>query len=75
MHYLQSFFSMTMFNWAPSAGHGSVSSYIWVYFVLAVPLTALVLVVGWYWHRARARDAKHEGGGDSEELHLPKKVM
>ena len=66
---------MTMFNWAPGAGHGNVSSYIWVYFVAAVPLTALVLGVWWYWHRVREREGKLRRGGDVEELDLPKKVM
>ena len=63
---------MTMFNWSPSAGQSSVSSYLWVYFVIAVPLTVLVLGIWWCWHRARARYLKRgrggRGGGDSVEL-------
>lgn len=59
---------MTMFNWAPPAGQGNVSSYLWVYFVFAVPLTGLVLGAWWYWHRVRARDAENRRGGDSVEL-------
>ncbi len=42
-----SFFSITMFNWNANPGQGVVNGYIWVYFVLAVPLTAIVLAIWW----------------------------
>jgi hypothetical protein len=66
---------MTMFNWTPSGGgNGSVSSYIWVYFVAAIPLTALVLGFWWYWQRGRERDAGLWHGGDLEQLDLHVKI-
>jgi hypothetical protein len=66
---------MTMFNWTPSGGsNSSVSSYIWIYFVAAIPLTALVLGVWWYWQRVRERDAGPRHGGDLEKLDLRIKV-
>lgn len=43
----QSFFSINMFNWNAGPGQSLASSYIWIYFVATIPLTALVLMV---WH-------------------------
>jgi hypothetical protein len=66
---------MTMFNWTPnSGGNGNVSSYLWIYFVAAIPLTALVLGVWWYWQRVRERDAGSRHGEDLEQLELHTKV-
>ncbi|KAK4185069.1 hypothetical protein QBC35DRAFT_440184 [Podospora australis] len=45
--FLSSLFSTTFFNWSPSDDEKIVSSYFWVYPVLAVPITAVV-VVCWY---------------------------
>lgn len=44
---------MTMFNWSPS--EGVVSNYVWVYFVAAIPLTALVFIAWIYWERRNMR--------------------
>jgi hypothetical protein len=64
---------MTMFNWTPSGGgNGNVSSYIWVYFVAAIPLTALVLGSWWYWQRVRESDTgpRHSEYLEQLELHI-----
>jgi hypothetical protein len=62
---------MTMFDWTPSGGgNGNVSSYIWVYFVAAIPLTALVLGSWWYWQRVRERDTGPRHGEYLEQLEL-----
>jgi hypothetical protein len=38
---------MTMFNWEAAQGERVVSRYIWIYPVVMIPLTALVLGVWW----------------------------
>jgi hypothetical protein len=42
-----SFFSMSMFNWSAETGAQLPSKWLWVFFVIAIPLTILVLA-GWY---------------------------
>ncbi|EJT78557.1 hypothetical protein GGTG_03657 [Gaeumannomyces tritici R3-111a-1] len=44
--FLASVFSMTFFDWKEGA---SVSEYIWIYFVIAILLTLIVIGVWWYW--------------------------
>lgn len=44
-----SFFSMAMFNWSAVDGNQIVSKWLWVYFVIAVPLTAIVVLLWWLW--------------------------
>ncbi|KLU82099.1 hypothetical protein MAPG_01176 [Magnaporthiopsis poae ATCC 64411] len=44
--FLASVFSMSFFDWKEGA---SVSSYIWIYFVIAIFMTLLVIGLWWYW--------------------------
>ena len=45
--FVATIFSMDMFQWQPDdGGKASVSRLFWVYWIITVPLTALVLV-GW----------------------------
>lgn len=53
-----SFFSINMFNWSPSSGQGVVSRYLWIYFVAAIPLTAMVLAVWWVCGRRRGSELR-----------------
>ena len=53
-----SFFSITMFNWSADQGQEVVSGYLWVYFVLAVPLTAIVLAIWWTCARRREKELR-----------------
>ena len=49
------FFSMTMFNWSAEGGSHLETKWLWVFFAVAVPLTALTLL-GWYlWARRYER--------------------
>jgi hypothetical protein len=51
--FVATFFSMTMFDWSPSNSSGSpkVSKYIWVYWVITIPLTLAVMVSLLIWAR------------------------
>ncbi|KAL8284662.1 hypothetical protein RB600_000602 [Gaeumannomyces tritici] len=44
--FLASVFSMSFFDWK---GGASVSEYIWIYFVIAIFLTLVIIGVWWYW--------------------------
>lgn len=57
-----SFFSMTMFNWAASDGSQIASVWLWVYFVIAVPLTAGVLIAWYIWAKRAERRARARHG-------------
>ena len=64
-----SFFSITMFNWNANPGQGVVSGYLWVYFVLAVPLTAIVLAIWWISTKRREKELRRQNtGGSSGDL-------
>ncbi|KAF2734183.1 hypothetical protein EJ04DRAFT_493933 [Polyplosphaeria fusca] len=54
--FLSTFFGMDMFDWKPGSGSPKVSSYIWVYFAIAVPLTA-GLAMSWsaWWKKEAAQ--------------------
>ncbi|KAF3919475.1 hypothetical protein ABW20_dc0100116 [Dactylellina cionopaga] len=61
--FLATYFSMGMFNWNPGdGGRPSISPYIWIYWAVAIPLTAVVMI-GWkfwsnreiHWKRKPAR--------------------
>jgi hypothetical protein len=54
-----SFFSMTMFNWNSSGDSNLASKWLWVYFVVTVPLTALVLAAWWAWGHRKDRKDRH----------------
>lgn len=55
-----SFFSMTMFQWDADAGSALVSSWLWLYFVVATPLTLAVVGAWYYWMRRRTRELSAE---------------
>ena len=59
-----SFFSMTMWDWSAATGKGLASPWIWVYFVVAIPLTAAVLSIWWFWTRARERELRLKFASD-----------
>ncbi|KAF2162108.1 hypothetical protein M409DRAFT_27489 [Zasmidium cellare ATCC 36951] len=44
-----SFFSMSMFDWGAQGGGEIASRWLWVFFVVAVPLSAAVVGVWWVW--------------------------
>ncbi|KAK5112394.1 hypothetical protein LTR62_004357 [Meristemomyces frigidus] len=55
-----SFFSMGMFDWGASGGRGGaegqvVSKWLWIFFVIAVPLTGLVIGLWWVWLKRHER--------------------
>lgn len=47
-----------MFNWDANSGQNLASSYVWVYFVVAIPLTVLVVGIWWYWQRRQQKNIK-----------------
>jgi len=58
LNYLQALFSMSMFNWQARNGEPVYSSYLWVYFLITVPLTVLVVAVWFWWFRTQERTHK-----------------
>lgn len=40
-----------MFNWDPHEGQRIASPYLWVFFVVTLPVTALVYAAWWWWFR------------------------
>lgn len=47
--FLATFFSMSMFDWdANNSSSPKVSKYIWVYWVIAIPMTVVVMFL-WVW--------------------------
>jgi len=71
----QSFFSMTMFQW-PYNGNKIASPYLWVYFAVTIPLTALVYVAWVWWFKFSQKQSKkkHDEGLDSFEKELKMRV-
>ena len=63
---------MQMFNWRPGPGQSIASPYLWVYFVVTVPVTALVYVFWIWWFRVsqKSYSAKHEEGLQDVEKKL-----
>ena len=59
-----SFFSMTMFQWNPPPGQPVCSPYIWIFFVVTIPITALVYVVWIWWFKINQKhfQSRHEKG-------------
>ena len=60
-----SLFSMNMFNWRAGAGEQIASRWIWVYFVIAVPLTGLTLAAWWLWTRNKSSRVNNTLGNSS----------
>ena len=58
---IASFFSMTMFNWNADSGQDIATQYLWIYFVAAVPATAIVLGIWWACTQRRKRKLQERG--------------
>lgn len=72
--YLASVFSMTFFNFDADA-NPVISNWLWVYFVITIPLTALIVGFWlWYDRRREARyandDQKLEGDIEQMEMNI-----
>ncbi|KXL46743.1 hypothetical protein M433DRAFT_153462 [Acidomyces richmondensis BFW] len=52
-----SFFSMSMFDWSSNSGANLASSWLWIFFVIATPLTAFVLLVWYLWGKRNQQKA------------------
>jgi hypothetical protein len=76
--YVASLFSMSMFDWQASdssSSYGlSVSSYIWVYWVVTVPLTLLVMAVWRKWWQREDRGYKRELDGEEKNQGISEKM-
>lgn len=78
--YLASVFSMTFFNFQNGSGGGGgdgpvVAPTLWVYFIITIPLTLVVVLVWWVWDRHRdkkyrAEDEDLEKGIDAMEAKI-----
>ncbi|WPG98670.1 Hypothetical protein R9X50_00146300 [Acrodontium crateriforme] len=55
-----SFFSMAMFDWNANDGSELASKWLWIYFVIAIPLTGLVLMVWWVFSKRMAKGVMRE---------------
>jgi Mg2+ and Co2+ transporter CorA len=50
--FVSSFFGMSFFNGVPgTSAFDEASQYVWMFFVVAVPISAIVLAGFWYWDR------------------------
>ncbi|KAF2735556.1 hypothetical protein EJ04DRAFT_491412 [Polyplosphaeria fusca] len=59
--FVATFFSMTLFNWTPQTpGDRITSKYFWVYWVVAIPLTALVLIIWRLWWTMEEKRYRHD---------------
>ncbi len=67
-----SFFSMGMFNWNPSPDETICSAYIWVFFVVTIPITVLVYIFWIYWFKLSQKhyQSRHEKGLEDIEKKL-----
>lgn len=63
-----SFFSMQMFNWSADDSGDVVSRWLWVFFVVALPLTGIVVGLWWVWvKRSESRIERLGSGRDSSD--------
>jgi cytochrome c-type biogenesis protein CcmH/NrfF len=62
---------MTFFNWHPEAGEKIVSRYVWIYPVVAMAITAVVLTV--WWIRTRKQQASLFEDADIEMGEITRK--
>ncbi|SMQ47519.1 unnamed protein product [Zymoseptoria tritici ST99CH_1A5] len=59
-----SFFGMDgMFNWNPGPGEKLASPYIWIFFVVTIPLTILVYFAWWFWFRKTREEFQKQFAG------------
>ncbi|GAB7347542.1 hypothetical protein MBLNU459_g4435t1 [Dothideomycetes sp. NU459] len=66
--FIASLLGMNLFDYDNNSGRFLTSPDLWVFFILAVPLTILTLGLGWYFDR-KGRQAKHKR--QSEKSGLP----
>ena len=52
-----SLFSMNLFDWSASDGGNIASKWLWIYFIVTIPLTGLILALWWFWNRQSLRSA------------------
>jgi Mg2+ and Co2+ transporter CorA len=66
------FFGMDMFNWNPGPGEPVCSAYIWVFFVVTIPVTALVYAAWIWWFKISQKhyQTRHEKGLEDIEKKL-----
>ncbi|ETN38011.1 uncharacterized protein HMPREF1541_07634 [Cyphellophora europaea CBS 101466] len=60
--YIASLFSMSMFDWLHDDDEGTVSPLLWVYWLVTIPLTAIVLAGWWLWYKRADREWQKETG-------------
>jgi Mg2+ and Co2+ transporter CorA len=67
-----SFFSMNTFNWFPGPGEVLCSPYIWIFFVVTIPLTLLVYAAWIWWFKISQKhyQTRHEKGLEEIEEKL-----
>jgi hypothetical protein len=68
--FIATFFAMPLFDWQASNGH-VVDKRIWIYFLVAIPLTAFTCAVWWVWFTLKTRREQKEnedilGHGDKK---------
>ncbi|KAK9773193.1 hypothetical protein AB5N19_11829 [Seiridium cardinale] len=51
--FVSSLFSMSFFNWSPEEGENILSPYVWIYPVITIGVTAIVVVLWWRFMRGR----------------------
>jgi len=51
---------------SPTGGHLKTSKDLWIYFVIAVPLTTIVLCVWWWWQRKEETKHANRTGLDQD---------
>ena len=70
-----SFFSMSLFNWSSDGEKGLSSRWLWVFFVVAVPLTIAVLVLWYVWVRRVTQTRLSMTGPSLSSQELEMKVV
>ncbi|PHH70381.1 hypothetical protein CDD82_7167 [Ophiocordyceps australis] len=73
--YLASVFSMTFFNFQADAAH-PVATQFWIYFAVAIPLTAAI-VAAWYWfdHRRQVQASRSDQHLEEDILRMERDIM
>ena len=63
---------MNMFNWSPGPGQRVTSPYLYIFFVVTVPVTAIVFAVWIWWFKISQKlyQKRHEEGLQDVEKKL-----
>ena len=80
--YFQTILALPLFKWDAKTTTGVFSTRLWVYFVIAIPLTFFTMVFMYFWVRQKERKDREiakkaragrqfEGSGVSAELQKP----